>query len=195
MTERITVACVSFLINNSAISEKKREVLRYGTELIIASIIGIFLIQIVSAFLHIPIAWLFFLAGFVPLRMTAGGYHASTHFRCYTFFTGIFTCCLIMEIETSGILQPLVTSMISVGLILSMSPVEAVNKPLSPMKRKRNRRYSFVIMGIVCVFAVLSWKLNMNYTLIHVFYWGVFSAACSLAIGKIRLIKWKEGQT
>jgi accessory gene regulator B len=195
MTERITAACVRFIIANSALSEEKRDVLRYGTELIIASIIGIFLIQVVSAVLRIPAAWFFFLAGFVPLRMTAGGYHASTHFQCYTFFTGLFACCIIMEATISGILQPLLTSLISMGLTLSMSPIEAVNKPLRPMQRKRNRRYSLGFVGIVCVFAVLSWQLDMNYTLIHVFYWGVFSAACSLAIGKMKSIKWKEGRT
>lgn len=194
MTERIAIACVSFLIAKGGISEAKREVLRYGTELIVASIIGILMIQVVSLILHIPAAWFFFLAGFVPLRLTAGGYHASTHFRCYAFFTSMFAFCLVIETKLSGTLQPVLVSLFSSGVILSMSPIEAVNKPLKAQQRKRNRRYSFVILGIVCGTAVLSWRLNMNYTLIHVFYWGVFSAACSLAVGKIKLMKWKEGQ-
>lgn len=158
--------------------------IRYGTELIVASIIGILMIQVVSLILHIPVAWFFFLAGFVPLRLTAGGYHASTHFRCYAFFTSMFAFCLVIETKLSGTLQPVLVSLFSSGLILSMSPIEAVNKPLKAQQRKRNRRYSFVILGIVCGTAVLFWRLDMNYTLVHVFYWGVFRQPAPLLLEK-----------
>lgn len=192
MTEQITKACVKLLSANGVIPEDQKNVIQYGTELIIASVIGIFLILIVSWFMGVPTAWLFYLAGFVPLRITAGGYHASTHLRCYTFFTVVFGGCMVLENSVSGTLQPLVISLVSIVLMFVLSPVEAANKPLRDEQRKRNRRSSLCIMCIEIILSVLVWLLDADHMLIHIFYWGVFAAASSLVIAKIGLLKRKE---
>lgn len=74
MTKRIATLWTDAIIHCDEKQESKRAVILYGMELLISTFIGIGLIAVVSLIAQEPLAWVFFLLAFAPLRHTAGGY-------------------------------------------------------------------------------------------------------------------------
>lgn len=194
MTKRLAEMCTDYLICRDAAEESKRAVLVYGLEVLIATVIGVTLIAVISLVFGQPLAWLFFLLAFVPLRRTAGGYHADTHFSCYLVFASAFTVCLVIEkfANVSSVLLVMFVA-ISFVVILLLSPCVPDNKPLSTQKRYRNRQIS-VFLGATDLFlAILFLLLNIDSSILHYCYYGVLTAAVSLVAAKIK--KYKKEKT
>lgn len=190
MTKRLAEICTDYLICRDAAEESKRAVLVYGLEVLIATVIGVTLIAVISLVFGQPLAWLFFLLAFVPLRRTAGGYHADTHFSCYLVFASAFAVCLVVEkfANVSSVLRVMFVA-ISFVVILLLSPCVPDNKPLSTQKRYRNRQIS-VFLGATDLFlAKLFLLLNIDLSILHYHYYGVLTAAVSLVAAKIKIYK------
>lgn len=190
MTKRLAEMCTDYLIGRNAAAESKRAVLVYGLEVLIATVIGVAMIAVLSLAFGQPLAWLFFLLAFVPLRRTAGGYHADTHFSCYLVFASAFAVCLVAEKFANGASVLLVMFVaISFVVILLLSPCVPDNKPLSTQKRYRNRQIS-VFLGATDLFlAILFLLLNIDSSFLHYCYYGVLTAAVSLVAAKIKIYK------
>lgn len=190
MTKRLAEICTDYLICRDAAEESKRAVLVYGLEVLIATVIGVTLIAVISLVFGQPLAWLFFLLAFVPLRRTAGGYHADTHFSCYLVFAAAFSVCLAIEklATVSPVLFCVFVAM-SFVLILILSPCVPDNKPLSKQRWHRNRQIS-VFLGATDLFlAILFLLLSIDSSILHYYYYGVLTAAVSLVAAKIKNYK------
>ncbi len=68
---------VHFFILYKAIDKKDGEVYRYGIELILSTVFTTLATLIISLLLNKFIFFLIFYIFFIPLRIFAGGYHAS----------------------------------------------------------------------------------------------------------------------
>ena len=117
--------------NQGVIASKTIHIYAYGLELLYSSLAGVVALIIISAILGKPFLWIPYLAGFVPLRLSGGGYHAKTHFHCIFTFSLLYSLVLVIEIMCTvpmkAWLFPCLTNLI---IILLFSPVEAPNKPL-----------------------------------------------------------------
>lgn len=83
MLNRISSELASVLLKKVDKTQYDREVYVYGLELIISTLAGVLSILVVSIMLSDIMAGLVFLLSFVPLRLFAGGYHASTYWKCF----------------------------------------------------------------------------------------------------------------
>lgn len=187
MTRWFAEVCTDYMIQADALPKSKRAVLLYGMEVLIATVIGVVSIAIISFLFGEPWAWLFFLLAFVPLRRTAGGYHADTHLVCYIVFAASFAICL--GIEKSGIVSEMafvVMMAISLGLVLLYSPCVPNNKQLDKRKQKHNRLFSVIIGVSAFVIALLLHLNQLDLFVVHYFYYGVLSASISLLAAKIK---------
>lgn len=149
MTKRIAKLWTDAIIRCDEKQASKRAVILYGMELLISTFIGIGLIAVISLIAHEPLAWVFFLLAFVPLRHTAGGYHANTHFQCYMVFSGVFSLVIVVEkalLITKNIF--VVMTLISAFIVYTLSPCVPSNKPISEEGRKRNRKFSCFLIWI-----------------------------------------------
>lgn len=176
------------LSNKLKLGEDMIPVYAYGLELLLAAILNILLIIIVAFFFHAPYAWIFFLSAFIPLRVTAGGYHANTHFRCTVV-------CLIAFIITAALAncildtyKPMVCIMsclFNLVTVICLAPVQAAQKPLTAEEKQKNRNRSLVIAILFCGVSLLS--LNCRFSSAILFFsLGVFTAAVSQIAGKIQ---------
>ena len=134
-----------------------------------------------------PLAWVFFVMGFAPLRTTAGGYHADSHIRCYTvtsvmFLMGVLT---VYEIRWSHFTY-LAVSLFTAIMVGFLAPVEAMNKPLSAKRYRLNRNRSLILTFINCVIAVVFAMLELVSEEANMYYAGIFFASTSLVMGKIK---------
>lgn len=140
---------------NGVIHQADIEAYQYGMELMLSTLINIVvMIGLSIAFGHI---WLFipYLAAFIPLRLSAGGYHAKHHLNCIllnaiAYFTSLVAVSVLKE--PVAILACIIESGVSLILIFLFSPVPARNKPLSTEERKMNRHIS---LGLGFLFLIL----------------------------------------
>ena len=84
--------------NQGVIASKTIPIYAYGLELLYSSLAGVVALIIISAILGKPFLWIPYLAGFVPLRLSGGGYHAKTHFHCIFTFSLLYSLVLVIEI-------------------------------------------------------------------------------------------------
>jgi len=173
------------LVNKRIIEEKSHDVYTYGFEVVISALINALLMAIISIGFRRYYDWLLFLVAFIPLRRTAGGYHANSHFTCIMVGTVVFTTLLaISRVQLDwSIIIPLITVM-SFLVILLFSPVEAHNKILNEEQRKKNRMTSIYIGGANLFLAVPTIINRGLSEILAIYFAGVFAAALSMLVAK-----------
>lgn len=193
VTKRIASKIADSIITLNGYSREKYAVLQFGMELIVSSVIGCLLLAAISLFTGKPSAWIFFLVGFAPLKTSAGGYHAPTHFWCYVVTTGAFAVAALLHFLTeSTTWVPLSLSILAWIVTILLSPVETHNKALSMQKKKRNRMVSINIVNTNVLFLLCMVLLKIHHFAISYIGLGVFAAAGSLLAAKIQNLIRKE---
>lgn len=124
------------------------------------------------------------MAAFVPIRLTAGGYHAKHHWSCILAFNIMFFAfCILIRFMNPEILRfyCLVSVTMSALIIWKLSPVEAVNKPLREAKRIMLRNKSLVITTVNMIIVLVVFFINLIPADLFAFYFsGMFGAGISL---------------
>lgn len=172
------------------------KVYTYGFELLISSIMSIFPIIILSIIMQIPNAWLIFLLGFIPERVTAGGYHASTPLRCHIIFSSVFLLLLVIRNAlTFPSCFAVWTSIFELLLVYIFSPIEAVNKPLCESKKQTNRHRSFffALCNIILSFIILVQLDTLNLPL-SIFFLSKWAFMFFLLLGRYKGYKYRKHQ-
>lgn len=170
------------------ISSDMLEVYVYGLELIFSTAANVLLMSLVSLIAKRPLSWLLFLIAFVPQRITAGGYHAKTHFQCIFIGTVVFSASLLAsKFIPENFWEPLFfwISLINFLVVVALSPVQSKNKPLSKETATKNRHHSLLYAGIVMVLGiVVKYAPQRFIPPFSSFFLGVFAAGVSLVAGK-----------
>jgi accessory gene regulator B len=183
------------LVNNKIIEDMSHDVYTYGFELIISATVNILLIAIVSIVFKRYYDWLLFLAAFIPLRTTAGGYHASSHIRCIIVGTITFTVLLaISRMQINWTILILAIAVMSFLIILVFSPVEAPNKKLNEERRRKNRKVSIGIAIVNLLLIIPVFYVDGYSEAIGIYFAGVFTAMLSMLVVKTKNTR-REGRT
>lgn len=187
MIRSAAVALAKQWAKNGVIHAADIEAYQYGLELMISTLINIsVMIGLSIAFGHV---WLFipYLAAFIPLRLSAGGYHAEHHLSC-TLFNAIvyFASLIVVNMLKSPVtnLACIIESCVSLSVIFLLAPVPARNKPLSTTERKRNRHIS---LGLGFLFLILCMLFYYTQILEHIWckilFCGQAAATLLLVLG------------
>lgn len=175
----------AILVSKKIVDKSSHDVYAYGLELIISVLVNILLIATISIIFRRYYDWLLFLVAFIPLRTTAGGYHAKSHFRCIIIGTLIFAVFLVInQLQLNWTYIVPVIAGFSLVTILLFSPVEAQNKKLKDNQNKRNRRLSINIAIINIAVAVITFIFNEISSVLSIYYLGVLSATLSMLVVK-----------
>lgn len=193
MIQKLSILCARKMLPFCKPQAQKEAVLIFGCELIITTIISLLILIGLSFLIGHPLAWLFFTIGFAPHRTSAGGYHADTHLRCNI----VTLLMLLLSIVASycftwNAYLYIVISLFSAVLILLLAPVTASNKPLSVRRYRRNRMRAIIVTCINCCVAVILTMLEMVCEETNLYFSGIFFAATSLIMGKIKTNKKGE---
>lgn len=183
MAELLANKIAQKLIAFGAAPQTNYQIIRFGLELMISSLIGILIVAVISTLCGFPFLWILFLAAFIPLRTTAGGYHASTHARCNIVFAVIYLFCVtVCMFVTLSTISYVIISAISAVVVYLFSPVEAINKPLNAERKRNNRMRSIAITLFNLLIAIVLWIIHYNKLLLQMYYLGVFCATLSQLI-------------
>ena len=142
------------MIAGNMISQDETAVVRYGLEVFFISLLELAAIFVVAALVgNLLYTTCFFLA-FIPLRLFAGGYHASTRWRCFIFSLavyGAFTA-LMAGISDAWYVWLTVGGIVLTGIIVwRWSPIIHHNRRFDEQDRRRYRRISLKIFFLDCL--------------------------------------------
>ena len=148
-----------YFVRSNLIRQEDHAMYSYSVEVLLATLLNTAMLYMIALLTGKVWETTMFIAGFVPLRSLAGGYHAKTHFRCmitllvtYLGFLAIIN--LISKDQYMFVSIAFVS--LSVVLVWLLSPVEDRNKPLSAAEKKmfrRRSRFTIIIYACVVVFA------------------------------------------
>lgn len=168
------------------ISEKsKREEIGYGLEVLLSTIISVMSAMVVALFFGMFKECIAFLVVFMPLRTYTGGYHASTHIRCFfALMIDMLLGVLIMHFcNRSMYIASWVMIAVATVIIVAFSPIVHKNHPMSKrqqiMSRKKSIAILFVIVLIMSIVTLLKQKI-----LLFSGSYGLASVAISMIIAK-----------
>lgn len=178
--------CVTdFLLRQEIIKNEEKDIYVYGTELIISSIINLFICLIISILFKDFINGLIFFISFSSLRRFTGGFHSKSFLRYNIIFAIIVVTTLLLNTYLGYIIDYVIVNVIfSLLSIVLFSPVYNDNKKLSEYERKLYLIKSVVVYLIhilvyFLLFIGIGLKLNIiiisDFVVAVMIIWGVLN--------------------
>lgn len=122
------------------IDVEEQEVMEYGLVQGLYSIFGIGIVLLIGIILKITIESVFFLATLIPLRMYAGGYHASTRTRCAIVSLTLMIGSLgIIWYGAIPLIVSLAVGLVEAGILFCIIPIDGT-EPLDKDEAKIYRK-------------------------------------------------------
>lgn len=190
---------VDLLVKNNIIETKERAIYIYGYELLFSSTAGIVILQIISILGRNLTAWIYFLLGFIPFRLTGGGFHAKSHSRCIFLFSTVYVVSMLVNDYIGAVsFLGLIVNLGLAFLFVVISPVEARNKPVPVARKNILRRLGF-LLGIIN--ALICTLVETHITPVKIptmYYIGNSTAGISMLVGYFtskKEVKHEEGNS
>ncbi|MEL7649849.1 MAG: accessory gene regulator B family protein [Sedimentibacter sp.] len=171
MIESLSISITDFFYSNDIIEEDEKEILVYGLQLIISSLLGVSVLLMIGAALGRLTDTIIFLVTFIILRMYSGGYHANSYLKCnitlISVYMGMIGAVTYTPPGYSGILS-FIMAAYTVCMVLRYAPVDNENKRLDEKKKKENRTVTVVLMIAFYLIAMVMYKTGVQsfYTVI-----------------------------
>lgn len=172
------------LADRGVIQEKDVPVYRYGLEAIYSSTLELVSILFLAVILGNFWQTVAFFLAFIPLRVYAGGYHASTRLRCFLVSLvvyGVFAVALILVPTDWYRMLALIGCAWAGWVIWRRAPVVHHNRRVSPAARQHYRRISLGICGIEVLLIWVGMTLWSGSTIIFALLLGLLAEALSMA--------------
>jgi accessory gene regulator B len=151
----MAAASASWLVSSNAICEADWDVYKYGFHAMYNNIVDIASIAAIAHIAKMAPETIAYHIAFVPMRNTAGGWHAKTHLRCFALSTAMFAASLCGIAHTVPPYATAALGLFSAALVWASAPIEHENSPLKSEKRshmkKLARTLSTVFAGVIAL--------------------------------------------
>ncbi len=174
------------LVKNKKLDIKKWDIYVYSFEVILLNLVLLLILLGISIIGSCPMFFLGYLIFFVPARTFSGGYHANKSEICLAISLGVYIVSMVFYIyfqEDYNNLTVLIVFILALAILVTLSPLQNENHPLSEYQLNRNRS---IVLGIVVAdiitFLILS-ILKCKIILMEVVF--IVLVAIFLVIGKV----------
>lgn len=167
MLNAISTKITNILIKYACISKENSELYSYGFRQLFMMLLNISITLLLGIIFNKLLQSILFSIVYIPIRSFAGGYHAKTPLRCTIFSTlMIFLVLLILKFIVLPTYVVILLWLISVGIIISLSPVENRNKPLDAIEKLVYRKRTMFLLALNCIIIIvfMIFSLNQLYT-------------------------------
>lgn len=155
MTKRI----LDWLYAQGYVNESNDKIIELGLQRIKSTFASIAFSAIVSCLMGNVIVGLLFELTYIPIRIYAGGYHASNKKKCEYLSYGSLLLCMILIFYVPMKVEIMHLLLLFSGMIIFLfAPVESINKRLNSVEKKVFRRKSIIYL----VSAVFTYVLMMK---------------------------------
>lgn len=152
---RLALNLSKSFVTQGLITESDIEIYRYGLEMLISSTFTSLSVIILACFLDSLEYGFLYLLITIPLRVTAGGYHANTFQRCFIISNLLYaTLSFILRLlhtNCTNIYLWLFTLYLSAIYIYLKSPVQNEHQPLDTDTIKRNKKHVTIYLILDCI--------------------------------------------
>ncbi len=186
---------VVHLEENQIIKSDDRELYVYGFNQGLTILLNLVTTLGIGLLFDSTVQLVVFMVAYIPLRSYAGGYHARTPLKCYMIS-------IIMLIAVSICLRCIVLNhwwywilvVLSIILIVFLSPVEDKNKPLDEIEATVYRKRAIIITMVEVVLSILFGILHISNLLSAMsFVFIIMSAMLVVGCVKNKLIAHRTG--
>lgn len=187
--DRLIDKIVDSQLKSGVIQEEDIPVYRYGYLLLFEMLLNVVAGIILGVMLgQLAMTFIFWLA-YIPLRSYAGGWHASTFFRCFIVsLLSLVMALLITDYSNLSVNQlTFGIDVVCMVLISAMAPVDTKGKPLDEKEKGRYKRITMVILIIHALVFVSVPGLRIMLLYVHVILW--VALVVQLVINKIQGMK------
>ncbi len=148
------------------------EVMYYGLFVCATNVASILSVLFIGFLLGEFKNTLYFLIGFIPLRLFVGGYHASTPTKCYWYFNFVLTWFILLfkYVTSTHILMPITMILLFVVFV---------------QVRGANESTAYKVEIMVLLYVVLMFFLK-NCVWYHVYLWSIVLNVLLYELKKIK---------
>lgn len=167
MFDKMSAFITDTLIEGKIIKMEERNLYLYCFGTLIEMTANLITTLIIGALLGKIVAALFFMLIFIPLRITAGGYHCETACKCYLLSMAVYLA-VILTYDFVSTVPSYVCVLICVfdlTATIILSPVVSPNKPFTAKEKIKNRRIS-IALSLIYITAIL---VMMNCKIVYAF--------------------------
>lgn len=146
------------MVRQGIVDAEDSDVYEYGFDVLIYTVISLGSVLLLGALLGIFKETALYLLVPIPLQGLGGGFHASTHARCFTtlvsaYLIGMALCFLLPPFAA------LALGALGFLAIFRLAPIEHVNAPMTDEKAVRMRRFARVYSALLFTLsALLIWR-------------------------------------
>lgn len=188
MITKLSNKITAYFVVKDIISIEEIDIYEYSFELMLASIFNLIAIIAIGFGTSNFIETILFAITFVTIRTVAGGYHASTHFRCMIILIIDFSALIIMlELMPAYIMNIVNIILIVVGviIILILPTVDSANNKLSSERKNKLKLISVLYVVFYSVVSMVLIYFSIDMIALSITY-SVFSVALSMLAGTIK---------
>lgn len=180
------------LVAQGIIREEDAPIYRYGLEAMYSSLLELLSILTLAALIGNFWQTVLFFAAFIPLRLYAGGYHASTRLRCFLTSLVVYAAFTIMlEIVPAAWFVPLafIGGAVSFLIVWLFAPVIHQNHRSGLKHQVRFRRISIRICVVEVSAIIVGQILWSESALFFVALLGLLAETLSILAVKSQSVK------
>lgn len=140
MFEKLSIKITDKFEENGTVSKSDRELYEYGLRQMLTTLMNIATALLIGLAMGMTSHAVIFIAAYIPVRIYAGGFHASTPKRCWAVSAVMLAAALfaVKYVPEKCFWAVSALSLAACAGIICMSPVEDANKPLD---ENENRVY------------------------------------------------------
>lgn len=145
---------------------KNVQVISYGIQIIVSSIVNLLLVLVLGSYLWGWVETLIFILFFCPIRQYSGGYHAKTFLSCTVGFLGLYSLISGLVYSFSDLIVCIFICIICMFIIGVVSPIETENKRINKSLKKKCRKK---IIFIICfdIIVILIFAISLKFRLVQ----------------------------
>lgn len=187
--DKIALRISEILLEANIIKEKDIAVCKYGIVLFLTSVLEVGAVLILSLFAGNFLETVIFFAGFLPIRIYAGGYHANTKLGCFLVLLGTYAVfSVLLMLGNQEIYQDAMIAVPIINIICMYlwSPLLHKNKNLNKSEIKKFRIISLILSAAEGVIIIFLGVYHISNKFSAALLLGLFTALSSLIAGKIK---------
>ena len=193
MLDKVTETVAKRLLRENVIKQEDYEIYVFGLKQLIMTTVNLVTTIVVGIIVQGLMQAIIFIIAFMVIRSNAGGYHATTPFRCYVLSTlTIFLTLSAIKYIKMDIYFLIFLLFWSSIVILALAPVDTKNKPLDNLEYNYYRKKTRIVWSIETLIVIVCVMLQFQIGAISITYSQVVLSVSLISEKCSRIIRKKK---
>lgn len=163
MLDKMSSMCTCVLLKRNIINESKTSIFIYGFEFFFSTVLSLISMLLISIAFQMTKEGIIFILFFMPIRMSAGGYHASSFGRCFILTNTIFILYLLLcklIVPVLNIYLCIIITAVTLIYICINAPIVNINHPITLKRQHINHIRTRQIAAAELIIILLLYIIN-----------------------------------